>query len=93
MENTGANLILVKVVLINGLRTAVGTINMILMAITLVLQFVAFNALRHVILCSCVLLLVTVELVLDRTLKNSKLVTIRGCCYALWSSNLSCTCL
>ena len=71
-----------------GLRTAVGGINMLLMGITVLLQVVAFNALRHVILCSCVLLLITVELVFDGILKGSKGITTRGWWYALWLFNL-----
>ena len=74
--------------MMNGLRNVVGTINMILMVITAVLQVVAFNASRHIILCSCVLLLITVELVFDGILKDSKGIATRGCFFALWLSNL-----
>ena len=74
--------------MMEGLRTAVGTINMILMIITVVLQVVAFNALRHVILCSCVLLLITVELVFDGILKDRKGIATRGYWYAVWLFNL-----
>lgn len=65
--------------MMDGLRTAVGTINVILMIITVVLWVVAFNALRHVILCSCVLLLITVELVFDGILKDLKGIATLGC--------------
>lgn len=74
--------------MMDGLRTAVGTINVILMVITVVLQVVAFNALRHVILCSCVLLLITVELVFDGILKDRKGIATHGCWYALWLCSL-----
>lgn len=74
--------------MMDGLRTAVGTINVILMIITVVLWVVAFNALRHVILCSCVLLLITVELVFDGILKDLKGIATLGCWYALWLLNL-----
>lgn len=74
--------------MMDGLRTAVATINAILMVITVVLQVVAFNALRHVILCSCVLLLITVTLVFDGILKDSKGIFTRGWWYALWLFNL-----
>ena len=70
------------------LKTAVGAISVILMIITVVLQVGAFNALRHVILCSCVLLLITVELVFDGILKDRKGIAIKGCWYALWLCNL-----
>ena len=74
--------------MMDGLRTAVDTINMVLMVITVTLQVVAYNALRHVILCSCVLLLITVELVFDGILKDSKGIFTRGWWYALWLFNL-----
>lgn len=74
--------------MMDGLRTAVGTINVILMIITVVLWVVEFNALRHVILCSCVLLLITVELVFDGILKDLKGIATLGCWYALWLLNL-----
>lgn len=74
--------------MMDGLRTTVGIINMILMVITVVLQVVAFNAVRHVILCSCVLLLIAVELVFDGILKDSKGIATRGCWYAIWLFNL-----
>ena len=61
----------------NGLKTIVDTIWAILMVITVVLQMVAFNALRHVILCSCILLLSTVGLLFDGILKDSKGIDIR----------------
>ena len=74
--------------MMDGLRTAVGTINMVLTVITVTLQVVAYNALRHVILCSCVLLLITVELLFDGILKDSKGIFTRGWWYALWLFNL-----
>ena len=74
--------------MMDGLRTAVGTINMVLTVITVTLQVVAYNALRHVILCSCVLLLITVELFFDGILKDSKGIFTRGWWYALWLFNL-----
>ncbi len=70
--------------MMHGLRTAVGTINAILMLITMVLQLTAFNALRNVILCSCVLLLITVTLIFDGILKDSKGIFTHGWWYALW---------
>lgn len=74
--------------MMDGLRTACGTILVILMLITVVLQVVGFNALRHVILCSCILLLITVVLVFDGILKDSKGIATRGWWYALWLFNL-----
>ena len=74
--------------MIDGLRTVVCIINVILMVITVVLQIVAFDVLRHVILCSCVLLLITVTLIFDGILKDSKGMITRGWWYALWLGNL-----
>ena len=74
--------------MMDSLRTVVGIINMILMVITVVLQVAAYNALRHVILCSCILLLITVELVFDGILKDSKGIATRGMWYVIWLLNL-----
>ncbi len=74
--------------MMDGLRSVCGTILLILSVITVVLQVVAFNALRHVILCGCILLLITVELVFDGILKDSKGIATRGMWYALWLFNL-----
>jgi hypothetical protein len=74
--------------MMNNLRTIVGIINAILMIITVVLQIFAFNAMRHVILCDCILLLTTVELVFDGILKDSKGIAIHGCWQAVWLFNL-----
>ena len=74
--------------MMDSLRTIVGIINMILMVITVVLQVAAYNALRHVILCSCILLLITVELVFDGILKDSKGIATRGMWYIIWLLNL-----
>lgn len=65
------------------LRTKVGIINMGLIIITGTLHVVAFNALRNVILCSFILLLITVELVFDGILKDSKEIVIHGWLYIL----------
>ena len=74
--------------MMNGLRTAVSTLYLILTIITIVLQIVAFNALWHVILCSCILLLITVALVFDGILKDRKGMATRGFWYVLWLFNL-----
>ena len=74
--------------MMDSLRTIVGIINLILMVITVVLQVAAYNALRHVILCSCILLLITVELVFDGILKDSKGIATCGMWYVLWLLNL-----
>ena len=74
--------------MMDSLRIVVGIINMILMIITVVLQVAVYNALRHVILCSCILLLITVELVFDGILKDSKGIATRGMWYVIWLLNL-----
>jgi hypothetical protein len=53
------------------LKKVVISINIILMVTTMVLQIFAFNTIRHVILCGCVLLLSSVQLVFDIILKDS----------------------
>ena len=62
---------------IDILRSVVCSIIIVLMIITIVLDVVALNALRHVILCSCILLLSTVGLLFDGILKDSKGIAIR----------------
>ena len=71
-----------------GLRLPVLIALLILMVVTIVLQLTAFQALLHSILCACVLLLITVELVLDGILKDSKNMFTHGFWYALWFFNL-----
>ena len=71
-----------------GLRTIVSLVLVILMVVTVVLQVVAFDALRHVILCSCVLLLITVSLVFDGILKDGKNLFTHSAWYALWFFNV-----
>lgn len=71
-----------------GLRILVLFVNCILMVVTLVLQFVAFQALLHSILCACILLLITVTLVFDGILKDSKEMLTHGFWYAIWFGNM-----
>ena len=73
---------------VDGLRITVATINVILMAITVILQLLEFNALRHVILCSCILMLISVELVLDGILKDRKSIFVHSFWYVSWLANL-----
>lgn len=70
------------------LQHIVSIINSILMVITVALELFAYNALRHAILSSCVLLLTTVELIFDGILKDRKKITQRGKWYVLWFINL-----
>ncbi len=72
----------------NGLRATVMSINVLLMCITVVLQLWAFETLRHTILCACVLLLITITLVFDGILKDSKGMITHGSWYALWLFSL-----
>ncbi len=70
--------------MIRGLRTVVMGVIAILMVITVVLQLLAFRALRHAILCSFILLLISVTLIFDGILKDSKEMAFHGSWYALW---------
>ena len=73
---------------IHNLMTVLSIITVILAIITFALQVTAFNALRHVILCSCILLLITVELVFDEILKDSKGITMDIIGLIAWLPNL-----
>lgn len=70
--------------MMDGLRSVTMLINVILMVVTVVLQIVAFDALRHTILCCCVLLLITITLVFDGILKDGKGMAMHGGWYLLW---------
>ena len=74
--------------MMDGLREAVGIIIIILAVIVLVVELVAFTALRFAILCSCMLLLIAVELVLNGILKDSKGIIAYGWLYVLYLSYL-----
>ncbi len=74
--------------MINSLRTIVMGINAILMVITVVLQLLAFEELRHTIMCSCILLLITIALFFDGVLKDSKKIAWHSSWYILWFFNL-----
>ena len=65
----------------NKLRTAVENISLIPMVI---LIFFEMTAVQRVILSSCILLLITIELVFCGILKDSKRIVISGALYVLW---------
>ena len=73
---------------INRLRNACGIIILILIAIMAALQVVAPNVLRRVIMCHFILLLITVTLVCDGILKDSKGFALRCIVYAIWLNHL-----
>lgn len=74
--------------MIYGLRTAVSVVNLIVMAITIVMQAIAFETLRHVIMCSSILLLIAITLTFDGILKDSNRIPKHICWYILWLFNL-----
>ena len=74
--------------MMEGLRITIMSVNVILMCVTVALQVVAFEPLRHTILCSCVLLFITITLVFDGILKDRKEMIVHGSWYALWLFNL-----
>lgn len=74
--------------MIRVLRKIVTFSNVILMGLTLVFQIWKFEILRHTILCSCSLLLLTVTLILDGFLKDTDSISIHCSWYALWLFNL-----
>ena len=67
------------------LQTAIIGATIILMCITLVLRLWAFDALAHTILCSCILLLLTITLIFDGILKDSRGIKLHIFWYVLWS--------
>lgn len=71
-----------------GLRTVVMLLNVLLMVVTVTLQMAAFEPVRHVILCSCILLLVTATMIFDGILKDGKNLIIHGSWYVLWFAGL-----
>lgn len=71
-----------------GLRAVVMLVNVLLMFVTLTLQMAAFEPVRHVILCSCILLFVTATMIFDGILKDSKNLILHGSWYALWFAGL-----
>lgn len=71
-----------------GVRSVVMLINVLLMVVTITLHIAAFEPIRHTILCSCVLLLITATMIFDGILKDGKNMVIHGGWYALWFFNL-----
>lgn len=71
-------------VLMKVLRTLITAITSLLMCITLVLYLLAFEALVHTILCGCILLLMTIELIFDGILKDSKNMKLHVFSYVIW---------
>lgn len=71
-----------------GLRAVVMLVTVLLMVVTVTLQMAAFEPVRHVILCSCILLFVTATMIFDGILKDSKNLILHGSWYALWFAGL-----
>lgn len=65
----------------NGLRTLFQNIKIIPMVI---LIFIDMLAIGRVLLCACILLLITIELVLSGILKDSKGIATGSAWYVLW---------
>ncbi len=64
-------------------------ITTILMVITLLLQLLSYDVLRHIILCSCILALIIMILLIERFLKNEKkMMVMYGRLYVVWLLNL-----
>lgn len=69
---------------VNGLRTVIGIINVILLVIISVLLKGSSSALQYMILCICGLVLTTVELILDGISKDGESIFLHGCWFLLW---------
>lgn len=74
---------------IDVLRTIVLGVNVILMCVTVAFQLWAFELVRHAILCSCILLLITIALVFDGILKDAKSLALHGSWFVIWLLNLN----
>ncbi|MBQ3414045.1 MAG: hypothetical protein IJH39_01580 [Clostridia bacterium] len=73
---------------IKSLRIANLLVTAILMGVTVMFMIVTFEPLRHTIMSSCVLLLLTITLVFDGILKDKKQMMSHSIWYVLWFSNL-----
>ncbi len=69
--------------MMNALRATVELIAVILIVVTIVLKVCALETLRLVIMCSCILLLITVTFIFDGILRDGKKMALHGFCYAL----------
>lgn len=69
------------------LRSVVCTIIIILVFISVLLVFLKFNALMHVIISGCILMLNTVEFILDGILKDITLMHSREFFNVIWLLN------
>jgi len=67
-----------------GLRTVVTSVDLLLMAVTIILHDMAFEPIRHVILCSCILLFSTATMIFDGILQDGKNLILHGLWYAVW---------
>lgn len=74
---------------IDLLRTIVMGVNVILMCVAVAFQAWAFELVRHAILCSCILLLITITLVCDGFLKDAKNLALHSSWFVLWLLNLN----
>ncbi len=70
------------------LKSKIQTISLISMGITLVCQVFAFNALRHVILCCFILLLIGFLVIIDICLKELKEIPTLGYLFFIWLANI-----
>lgn len=67
-----------------NLRLFIEAVAVLLMLVTVVLQVLAFEAVRHCILSACVLLLIIISLIFDGICKDSKKLFTHGAWIAMW---------
>lgn len=74
--------------MINNLRKTYHNTLLLVIIAAIILKYSIGNELLNVILCNCILLLITVELVLNAILKDTKEITRLSVWYALILINL-----
>ena len=70
------------------LREIVLCVCTILIIITVVLEYAAFEKTRNIFLCSCILMLLTIAIVFDTILKDNRRKTTHCIWYVIWFLNI-----
>lgn len=73
---------------VNVFRIIIATANTVLMIVTIILQSVTFEVVRHSIMCSSILILIIVTIVCSYKLRDFKSIGINAFVFILWIGNL-----
>lgn len=71
-----------------NLRNAIGYTNEILIINYLLVQVATFGTIFNVVFCICILMLITIDLIFNQILKDSKRSLACGVCLIVWLFNL-----